>query len=106
MTFGTIGLIIAAVVMEGGSAIDVILVRIFYVLFSGILASAICFTVWYYVLSQIDMTTATIATLLVPVFGSIFSAIMLNEIMSIGVIVCTGSVICGIVVAQKTGRAR
>ncbi len=101
MTFGTIGIFIAAMVMEWGDPVHLNLTSIYYILFAGILASALCFTVWYLILSMIDMATATIATLLVPIFGLIFSALFLGEEMSVGIIVGSGLIICGIVVAQK-----
>lgn len=101
MAFGTIGIIIAALLMEWGEPIVLNGASIFYILFTGIIASALCFTVWYVILSVIDMATATIATLLVPIFGLLFSWLILDEKISAGVIVGSGLIICGIVVAQK-----
>ncbi|MEI3607373.1 DMT family transporter [Pseudogracilibacillus sp. SE30717A] len=101
MTFGTIGIFIAAIVMEWGEPVHLNITSISSILFAGILASALCFTVWYLILSMIDMATATIATLLVPIFGLIFSALFLGEEMSVGIVVGSGLIICGIVVAQK-----
>ena len=104
MTFGTIGIIIAALLMEWGEPIHINATSIYYILFTGIIASALCFTVWYFILSQIDMATATIATLLVPIFGLLFSQLILHETMTIGVIVGTSLIIIGIIFAQKTKR--
>ncbi len=101
MTFGAIGIFVAALFMEWGEPFYLNAHSIYYILFTGILASALCFTVWYFILSLIDMATATIATLLVPIFGLVFSALLLGEKMSLGIIVGSGLIICGIVVAQK-----
>src|SRR5690606_3778810 len=104
MTFGTIGIFIAALLMEWGDPVHLNANSIYYILFTGILASALCFTVWYLILSLIDMATATIATLLVPIFGLLFSVLLLGEKMSIGILVGSSLIICGIVVAQKGNK--
>jgi len=106
MTFGAIGIIIAALWMEWGEAVHLNAESIYYILFTGIIASALCFTVWYFILSQIDMATATIATLLVPIFGLLFSALILDEKISAGVIVGASLIIVGIVIAQKMRKER
>ncbi|WP_240510108.1 DMT family transporter [Virgibacillus profundi] len=100
MFFGTIGIVIATLFMEWGKPIALNVHSIYYILFTGILASALCFTVWFLILSLIDMATATISTLLVPMFGLLFSSLILGEKMSIGVITGSILIIVGIVVAQ------
>ncbi|MEC5422918.1 DMT family transporter [Virgibacillus sp. C22-A2] len=104
MLFGTIGIIIAALVMEWNQPIVLNVHSIYYILFTGVLASALCFTVWFLILSLIDMVTATISTLLVPMFGLVFSSLLLNEKMSAGVAVGSGMIIAGILIAQITKK--
>ncbi len=104
MLFGTIGIIIATLFMEWNQPIDLNIHSIYYILFTGILASALCFTVWFLILSLIDMVTATISTLLVPIFGLFFSSLIIDEKMSIGVITGSGLIILGIIVAQVTKK--
>ncbi|MGY0692116.1 DMT family transporter [Virgibacillus sp. FSP13] len=104
MLFGTIGIIIATLFMEWNQPIDLNVHSIYYILFTGILASALCFTVWFLILSLIDMVTATISTLLVPIFGLLFSSLIIDEKMSIGIITGSGLIIVGIVVAQVTRK--
>ena len=70
MTFGSIAICLVAAFTEWGEPIIWTPASIYYVAFTGVLASALCFTVWYIVLSMIDMVTATIATLLVPILDS------------------------------------
>lgn len=100
MLFGTIGLIIASLFMEWDEPIVWNAQSVYYILFTGVLASALCFTVWYIILSLIDMVTATISTLLVPIFGLFLSAIILDEKLSISIVVGTGLIILGIMMVQ------
>lgn len=104
MLFGTIGMILARLFVEWGQPIDLNVHSIYYILFTGILASALCFTAWFLILSIIDMVTATISTLLVPIFGLLFSSLIIDEKMSVGVMIGSGLIIFGIIVAQMTKK--
>lgn len=104
MTFGTIGILIATLLMEWGEPVQFNIYSIYYIVFAGVFASALCFTGWFIVMSMIDMATATIATMLVPIFGLILSAILLGEEMTTGIIVGSGLIIIGIVIAQRRDR--
>ncbi|MUV37219.1 putative cystine transporter YijE [Lentibacillus sp. JNUCC-1] len=104
MTCGTIGIIIAALVMEWGEPIVLNTPSIYYIMFTGVFASALCFTVWFLILSLIDMVTATISTLLVPIFGLLFSSIILNETLTPGVITGSVLIIAGIIIAQLSAK--
>ncbi|GAB4073219.1 DMT family transporter [Barrientosiimonas marina] len=106
MTFGAIGIIIAAFVTESGEPLVLNVTSISYILFTGVLASALCFTAWFVVLSLIDMVTATISTLLVPVFGLFFSSIILGEHLSTGILIGSGLIIIGIIIAQTSKSRR
>lgn len=104
MVFGVIGIIIATLFTEFGEPVVINATSIYYILFTGILASALCFTAWFIVLSIIDMVTATISTLLVPIFGLLFSSIILNEQLSLSVLVGSGLIILGIIIAQTAAN--
>lgn len=104
MTFGTIGIFIATLLTEWGEPVQLNLVSIYYIVFAGVFASALCFTGWFFVLSMINMATATIATMLVPVFGLIFSALLLGEEITLGIIVGSSFIIFGIIIAQRKER--
>lgn len=109
MFFGAIGIIIATGFMEWGEPIVLNAYSIYYILFTGVLASALCFTVWFFIISKVDMVSATISTLLVPIFGLVFSNILLGEQMSIGVLAGSALIIVGIIIAtvtKKNPRAR
>lgn len=105
MLFGTIGIFIAAVFAEWGEPIHLTGESIFYILFTGVLASALCFTVWFMILSMIDMVTATLSTLLVPVFGLFLGWWMLGETLTTGIMIGSGLIITGIVVAQVSKKS-
>ncbi|WP_163970634.1 DMT family transporter [Oceanobacillus halotolerans] len=100
MMFGTIGIILAALAMEAGDPVILNGHSMYIVLFTGVLASALCFTGWFILLSAVDMVTATISTLLVPVFGVLFSTILLGETLTIGIIIGSLFILAGIVIAQ------
>ncbi|MDY0396125.1 DMT family transporter [Virgibacillus halophilus] len=106
MLFGTIGILIATFFTEWGEPIALNLHSGYYILFTGILASALCFSVWFLILSMIDMVTATISTLLVPIFGLLFSSLVLGENMTAGVITGSCLIIAGIIIAQVSGKIR
>ncbi|MEN1967372.1 DMT family transporter [Lentibacillus sp. N15] len=106
MLFGTIVMIIVTFFMEWHEPIDLNVHSVYYILFTGILASALCFTGWFLILSIIDMVTATISTLLVPIFGLVFSSLIIGEKMTAGVLVGSGLIIFGIVVAQLTRKEK
>ncbi|SDI41222.1 DMT family transporter [Natribacillus halophilus] len=107
MFFGAIGITAATIIMEWGEPIVLNAESIYYILFTGVLASALCFTVWYIVISKIDMVSATISTLLVPIFGLTFSSILLDEQMTVGVVAGSALIIIGISIAtisKKEGK--
>ncbi|ASK62665.1 EamA family transporter [Virgibacillus phasianinus] len=104
MLFGTIGILIAAFITEWGEPVSLTTESIYYILFTGVLASALCFTVWFMILSMIDTVTATLSTLLVPVFGLFLGWLILGEKLSLGIIIGSICIIVGIIVAQITKK--
>lgn len=106
MTFGAIALLLFAIIAEWGEPIIINANSLYDVIYSGVIASALCFTVWYQVLSKINMVTATIATLLVPVFGLFFSAVLLAEKITISVVIGAIFIICGIIRTQMKGKVQ
>ncbi|WP_077328110.1 DMT family transporter [Virgibacillus siamensis] len=100
MLFGTLGIVIATWFAEWGDSVEITGESIFYILFTGVLASALCFTVWFVILSVIDMVSATLSTLLVPVFGLFLGWWILDEKLTAGIIAGSLLIITGIAVAQ------
>lgn len=106
MTFGTIGLIIASLIMERNETIIINSTSVYYILFTGVLASALAFTVWFIILTVIDMVTATISTMLVPVCGLLLSRLMIGEQLTVNIIIGSIFIIFGIIVAQIPEQKR
>ncbi|QKY69985.1 DMT family transporter [Lentibacillus sp. CBA3610] len=106
MLFGTIGIIIATLFAEWGDPVQLNGESIFYILFTGVLASALCFTVWFVLLSIIDMVSATLSTLLVPVFGLFFGWLILGEELTNSILIGSVMIIAGIGVAQIFGKSK
>lgn len=104
MLFGTIGMIAAAILMESGNSVIITPISVYYILFTGVLASALCFTIWFFLLTIIDTVTATISTLLVPVFGLFFGWLFLGEKLTPDVIIGSVLILVGIVTAQLPER--
>ncbi|WP_149473394.1 DMT family transporter [Oceanobacillus polygoni] len=100
MLFGTIVIFFVTLFMEWGEPIQLNADSVYYILFTGILASALCFFVWFVIISVVDMVTATLSTLLVPLFGLLFSSFLLNETMSFSMMIGFMLIITGITVAQ------
>lgn len=101
MLFGTLVIFVVTLFMEWGEPVILNVESIYYILFTGIFASALCFTIWFIIISKIDMATATISTLLVPVFGLLLSSILLDEKLTTGILVGSGLIISGIFIATK-----
>jgi len=95
-------------VMEWGEPLQLNASSVFQILFTGVLASALCFTLWFVILSMIDLVTATLSTLLVPVFGLLFSSLLLDEKLTTGVMIGASFILAGIVIAQvsKKGNSK
>src|SRR5699024_6608346 len=100
MLFGTLIIILVTFLTEWNEPVVLNGQSIYYILFTGVLASALCFTMWFMILNLIDMVSATISVQLVPIFGLFFSAILLNETLTVSVLIGTGLIILGIIIVQ------
>lgn len=104
MLFGTIGIFIATLFIEWKEPMTLNLTSIYYILFTGVLASALCFSAWYLILSSIEVVTATISTLLVPLFGLFLSYLLIDEILTLNILIGSSMIILGIIVIQLTKK--
>lgn len=96
MLFGTIGIGLVAWLVEGGESVVWTPESVYYVLFTGVLASALCFTVWFMLLGSLDMIGATMPSLLVPVFGLFFGWLLLDEVLTMSVMFGAGLILSGV----------
>ncbi|MBU8907989.1 DMT family transporter [Desertibacillus haloalkaliphilus] len=106
MLAGTIGLCIVTVFLEWGEPIVWTPISMIAILFNGVFASALCFTIWYYLLTVMRTVTATISSLLVPAFGVFFGWMFLDEAITASVIIGAGLILGGIVISQVTIRSK
>ena len=66
---------------------------------SGSITSAIGYVIWYYVLPQLKIVTASIIQLIVPVIAIFFSVIFLKEQLTYTLILSTAIILGGISIA-------
>lgn len=83
---GTLGLALLAVSFEG-SLLDIELtgMALFSLLFTGLIASTVNFTIWFYLLRRVDTHTLASSVMLVPVLGLVFDWLQLGSTMEPGV---------------------
>ena len=73
----------------------------FLSIFSGAITSAFGYLVWYEILPKIEILTASILQLLVPIIGIFLSVILLNEVLSFELLTSTLLILLGIFVALR-----
>lgn len=79
------------------------LMSIGYILFSGIIASALAFVLWSYILTKIQASKASISLLMVPVVGIISSYLFLKESLKMATLIDVLFVLLGIWVVNSNG---
>lgn len=99
MLSGSIILIILGLV---GSKADLTITKeaILLLVYSGFL-SALAFTIWYKILSENQASEVSVLRLFIPIFGAIFSAIILKERFSIYVVLGLILVVLGVYFINK-----
>ncbi len=73
---------------------------------SGSLTSAIGYVIWYKVLPQIEVFTASIIQLLIPVIAIILSVVFLDEILTFNLLISSIIIFCGILLAVVPSNIR
>lgn len=105
MGAGAVGLFLYSISFEHGQS-QWSLMAVVYLLYSGILASALAFVIWSHILSKMEASKASISLLIVPVVGILSGILFLNEdlhaITLLGIIL----VLSGVWLVNKTGSVR
>ncbi|WLR51697.1 DMT family transporter [Bacillus tianshenii] len=101
MFFGTLGIFLATLLIDSEKPLALTPMSIYTILFTGVLASAFCFSVWFYLLTKVNIVTVTISSLLVPVFGLLFSWILLGEEMNTQMIIGSVLILIGILITKE-----
>jgi len=101
LAFGAFGLALLAIPTEGLFNLQWNAHSIYILLFTGLIASAVDFTIWFYLLKNLDIKIATFSSMLVPVFGLIFDWAILGNRLDAGVIVGGALILMGIYKISK-----
>ncbi|NIT14230.1 MAG: EamA family transporter, partial [Candidatus Dadabacteria bacterium] len=86
LLFGAALLVVLAYAAEGSFEVEWNYHSVFIVLFTGIVASAINFSIWFYLINNFDINITTASSLFVPVVGLIFDRIILGTGLDMGVV--------------------
>lgn len=100
MVFGAAALIIYVTLFPQGE-IDWCLPAVLCVLYNGALASALAFFLWNYVLTHIEASTASIATLVAPVVGVLGGVAILGEPFTAYIVLGIVLIFAGILIVVK-----
>lgn len=86
LAFGALGLAILAAPTEGLFTVDWNAHSIYILVFTGVIASAVDFTIWFYLLKKMDINILTFSSMLVPVCGLVFDWLLLGNALDPGII--------------------
>ncbi|PLS02663.1 DMT family transporter [Neobacillus cucumis] len=82
------------------------LMAVVYLLYSGILASALAFVIWSFLLSKLEASKASISLLIVPVVGTLSGFLFLKESLNTLTLIGIILVLTGVWLVNNTGSAR
>ena len=105
MIFGAIVLVIYTSLIPQGE-INWCVPAVLCVIYNGALASALAFFLWNYVLTHIEASTASIATLVAPVVGVLGGVVILGEPFTAYIVVGMALIFSGILIVVKGGKKR
>ncbi|MEH7493345.1 DMT family transporter [Neobacillus niacini] len=105
MAAGAIGLFLYSLSFEHGES-HWSLMAVVYLLYSGILASALAFVIWSYILSKLEASKASISLLIVPVVGTLSGFLFLKEDLNAITILGIILVLSGVWLVNNADSAR
>jgi len=79
---------------------------LFFAFISGSITSALGYVLWYEVLPKIDILTAGIIQLFVPIISIIVSIIFLSEVLTINLVISTVLVSIGIIISLYSKKIK
>lgn len=106
LIIGSVGLALLAIPTEGIFNVRWTAESIYAILFTAIVASTIDFTIWFYLLKNMDLKTATFSSMLVPVCGLLLDWIILGTKLDIGIVIGGILILFGIYQVSKTQRKK
>lgn len=102
LIIGSAGLALLAISTEGIFNVEWTAESIYAILFTAIVASTIDFTIWFYLLKNMDINTATFSSMLVPVCGLLFDWMILGTKLDIGIVIGSMLILFGIYQVSRT----
>ena len=103
MVFGAIILVAYSSIFSQGE-INWCVPAVLCVLYNGALASALAFFLWNYVLTHIEASSASIATLVAPVVGVLGGVFILGEPFTVQIVLGMALIFAGILIVVKKKR--
>ncbi|CAM3370720.1 DMT family transporter [Hydrogenibacillus schlegelii] len=88
--------------VEGGPRARWSVAAVGAVVFTGVFASALAFSLWYWLLERLDMATATLSVLSVPVLGLFFGALFLGERLPAPFLIGSAFILIGVGLAYAS----
>ncbi|MEH7414299.1 DMT family transporter [Neobacillus drentensis] len=105
MGAGAVGLFLYSLSFEHGQS-HWSLMAVVYLLYSGILASALAFVIWSHLLSKMEASKASISLLIVPVVGTLSGVLFLKESLNAITLIGVILVLSGVWLVNTTRTAR
>jgi drug/metabolite transporter (DMT)-like permease len=101
LTFGTLGLFLLALPTHGVFDVEWTARSVYILLFTGLIASAIDFTIWFYLIKNLDINITTFSSMLVPVFGLFFDWLILGSHLDWGTVTGGALILIGIYMVSR-----
>jgi len=105
MGAGALGLFLYSFCFEHGQS-HWSLMAVGYLLYSGILGSALAFVIWSHILSKMEASKASISLLIVPVVGTLSGFLFLKENLTAITLLGIFFVLLGVWLVNSTGFSR
>ncbi|MBE8950142.1 MAG: DMT family transporter [Quinella sp. 3Q1] len=105
MVFGAIVLVGYSSLFPQGE-INWCLPAVLCVLYNGALASALAFFLWNYVLTHIEASSASIATLVAPIVGVLGGVFILGEPFTVHIVLGMALIFAGILIVVKKSKIK
>ncbi|WP_342417681.1 DMT family transporter [Paenibacillus sp. FSL R10-2782] len=105
MAFGAFGLLLYSLLFERWEP-HFSAASIFYILFSGIVASALAFLLWTHILTRMEASKASVTLLLVPIIGVVSGWIFLHEELKAATLLGIFLVLAGIWIVNRSGTPK
>ncbi len=101
LTFGTIGLLVITLPTQGILTVQWTPHSVYILLFTGLIASAVDFTIWFYLIKKLDINITTFSSMLVPVFGLLFDWLLLGNRLDWGTVTGGAFILVGIFMVSR-----